>query len=82
MMDIETISNIVWGAVVLIVGLGFGFTTYFSAVRRRSEPDPSTFWCPLWPGCDCPDGTMRHDCPGLEDLKKGRSECRCAAGCP
>jgi hypothetical protein len=23
-----------------------------------------TFECPLWPGCDCPAGTVRLDCPG------------------
>jgi hypothetical protein len=27
--------------------------------------DAPTFDCPLWPGCDCPAGTMRVDCPGL-----------------
>ena len=23
-----------------------------------------TFHCPLWPGCDCPGGVMRPECPG------------------
>lgn len=28
-------------------------------------PETPTFDCPLWPGCDCPGGTMRPECPGL-----------------
>lgn len=28
----------------------------------------SAFDCPLWPGCDCPGGTMRPECPGLNNL--------------
>lgn len=25
---------------------------------------PREFFCPDWPGCQCPDGTMALDCPG------------------
>lgn len=31
------------------------------------EGEMPTFKCPLWPGCDCPGGTMRPECPGLKD---------------
>ncbi len=25
------------------------------------------FHCPLWPECNCPDGTVQPDCPGLKN---------------
>ena len=39
--------------------------------RNTPEPAPSgedtpTFHCPLWPGCGCPGGAMRPECPGLK----------------
>ena len=29
----------------------------------------ATFHCSKWPGCDCPDGSVRHYCPGLYDKR-------------
>ena len=31
------------------------------------KPLPA-FHCPRWPRCDCPDGTVDRNCPGLETL--------------
>lgn len=31
------------------------------------QPANRPFYCPRWPGCECPDGTVIHDCPGLTD---------------
>lgn len=36
--------------------------------RPPDQPEP-TFDCPLWPGCDCPGGAMRPECPGLMNRK-------------
>jgi len=32
------------------------------------ECEVPTFNCPLWPECDCPAGTVRPECPGVNDL--------------
>jgi len=35
------------------------------------EGEMPTFKCPLWPGCDCPGGTVRPECPGLKERQSG-----------
>lgn len=32
------------------------------------EQEVPQFKCPLWPHCNCPGGTVRPECPGLNDL--------------
>ncbi len=46
---------------------------FFSRKRRGRSKTPKliadntpTFHCPEWPGCGCPGGTMRPECPGLK----------------
>ena len=33
-----------------------------------AQRTPARFHCPIWPGCDCPDGSVDPNCPGLETL--------------
>lgn len=34
--------------------------------KRAPEAKPEReFDCPLWPGCDCPGGAVRPECPSL-----------------
>lgn len=33
--------------------------------QYRAVAENSTFACPIWPDCGCPDGAVRSDCPGL-----------------
>ncbi|WP_181892985.1 hypothetical protein [Falsiruegeria mediterranea] len=38
---------------------------------HESKPRaPKAFDCPEWPGCGCPGGTVRPDCPGLPENQK------------
>lgn len=41
---------------------------------KPDNPQVATiaFDCPKWPRCNCPDGTMRPDCPGLRSLEGQR----------
>lgn len=41
-------------------------TTHTDTVRAPIIDDIPTSHCPLWPGCGCPGGTMRPECPGLK----------------
>jgi hypothetical protein len=34
-------------------------------VHLKTEHTPTTFKCDRWPGCNCPDGAVDIDCPGL-----------------
>ena len=36
----------------------------FAPLRGGDNPG-RLFDCPAWPGCGCPDGAVRADCPGL-----------------
>ena len=42
---------------------------YELTLRSQGNAAPATepreFHCPLWPRCQCPDGTIRDDCPGI-----------------
>lgn len=33
------------------------------------------FDCPEWPGCGCPDGSVRPGCPGLDNCAGGGNAC-------
>ncbi|WP_315920378.1 hypothetical protein [Mesorhizobium sp. SP-1A] len=43
--------------------------------------DLPTFHCPLWPRCECPDGSMRVDCPGLSAMAAPADTAK-KIGCP
>lgn len=38
---------------------------------------PLEFHCPRWPGCQCPDGTIADDCPGITLGAERAYEKRC-----
>ena len=43
-------------------------TTHDETLRAPTlaVDNTATFHCPLWPGCGCPGGMMRPECPGLK----------------
>lgn len=48
--------------------------THDKNTRAPIADEMPTFHCPLWPGCDCPGGTMRPECPGLKACKASQAE--------